>query len=761
MLEKDMYDSWKSIMELYMMNKQHGRMIRESVENGPLIWPSIEENEVTRAKKYSKLSATEAIQADCNVKATNIILQRLPPEVYALVSNHKFAKELWERIQLMQGTSLTKQEREFNQQPEFSQPGSGLIVLVFQKGDDPIDAINHMISFLNAVVTSRYPTTNNQLKNSSNPRQQATINNGRLTLQPIQKRQTSFTAGTSRTYTSGASRNNYGKQRTDDSLFKDKVLPVQAQANGQILHEEELAFLVDPGIIKAQATQTVITHNAAYQADDLDAYDSDCDEINTAKVRLMENLSRYAQATQTVITHNAAYQADDLDAYDSDCDEINTAKVRLMENLSRYGSDDLAEYVSESQQAAVLNSNSPAQQDALILSMIEQLKTQVVNCTKINLDNKSVNDTLSAELERYKDYVRILKEGKTLIYKKEESRNIDREIFLEERIKHLDDIVFKRGLSAQTVHMLTKPWFFYDHTTKQALETLILAEESRSKMLQKQKDPMMSKKKVNTTPVDYAEKVLVITALKDNIRILKGKAIVDDTVTLHPIDPELLKVDVAQLAPKLQNNRTDHSDYLKHTQEEIATLREIVEQGRSLNLLNTSLDYALGNACPLTRITTPAEVPLRKPIALDCNTPKSVVTLVCSWELEASRNNVSVSNFKINKFLSGCPNYSMVFGLWMLQAYDRRSLLAHQLHTEILGTVKFGNDHMGKIMGYDDYKIGNVTILSVYFAEGLGHNLFSSSSGPALNEMIPATISSGLVQKSSSSTPYVPPSRND
>ncbi|GJS18572.1 retrotransposon protein, putative, ty3-gypsy subclass [Tanacetum coccineum] len=44
MLEKDMYDSWKSIMELYMMNIRHGRMILESVENGPLIWPTIEEN---------------------------------------------------------------------------------------------------------------------------------------------------------------------------------------------------------------------------------------------------------------------------------------------------------------------------------------------------------------------------------------------------------------------------------------------------------------------------------------------------------------------------------------------------------------------------------------------------------------------------------------------------------------------------------------------------------------------------------------------
>ncbi|GKD68688.1 hypothetical protein Tco_1322778 [Tanacetum coccineum] len=347
MLEKDMYDSWKNIMELYMMNRQHGRMILESVENGPLIWPSIKENGVTRPKKYYELSATEAIQADCDIKATNIILQGLPPEVYALVSNHKVAKELWERIQLlMQGTSLTKQEREcklydefdkfaykkgetlhvklvqdlhitnidqlhaylgqhefhvnevrlmhernsdplalvgthqmthshnvyspsssipqleyaptVNQQPEFPQLDSGLTVPVFKKGDDPINAINHMMSFLSAVVTSRYPTTNNQMRNSSNPRKQATINDGR-----------------------------------DDSWFKDKVLLVQAQANGQILHEEELAFLADPGVAEGKATQTVITHNAAYQADDLDTYDSDYDELNTAKVALMANLSHY------------------------------------------------------------------------------------------------------------------------------------------------------------------------------------------------------------------------------------------------------------------------------------------------------------------------------------------------------------------------------------------------------------------------------------------------------------------------------------
>nr|GEU89536.1 hypothetical protein [Tanacetum cinerariifolium] len=97
MLKKDMYDSWKSRMELYMLNRQHGRMILSSVEQGSLIWPSVEVDGVTRLKKYSKLSAAEAIQADCDVKATNIILQGLPPEVYALVSTHKVAKELWER----------------------------------------------------------------------------------------------------------------------------------------------------------------------------------------------------------------------------------------------------------------------------------------------------------------------------------------------------------------------------------------------------------------------------------------------------------------------------------------------------------------------------------------------------------------------------------------------------------------------------------------------------------------------------------------
>nr|GEZ69334.1 hypothetical protein [Tanacetum cinerariifolium] len=129
MLEKDMYDSWRSRMELYTLNRQHGRMILESVEHGPLLWPTVEEDGVTRLKKYFELSAAEAIQSDFDVKATNIILQALPLKIYALVSTHKVAKDFWERIQmLMQGTSLTKQEQEYKLYDAFDK-------FAYQKGE--------------------------------------------------------------------------------------------------------------------------------------------------------------------------------------------------------------------------------------------------------------------------------------------------------------------------------------------------------------------------------------------------------------------------------------------------------------------------------------------------------------------------------------------------------------------------------------------------------------------------------------------------
>nr|GEW12410.1 retrovirus-related Pol polyprotein from transposon TNT 1-94 [Tanacetum cinerariifolium] len=132
----------------------------------------------------------------------------------------------------------------------------------------------------------------------------------------------------------------------------------------------------------------------------------------------------------------------------------------------------------------------------------------------------------------------------------------------------------------------------------------------------------------------------------------------------------------------------------------------------------------VGNVCPLTRITTTAIVPLRKPIPIESNTSKPVVTLVYSRKSKEAKNTVPVSKSKINKSLvvqivlwyldSGCSKH---------MTGDRSQLI--NFVQKFLGTVKFGNDHVVKIMGYGNYNIRNVTISRVYFVEGLGHNLFS------------------------------------
>nr|GEZ52956.1 hypothetical protein [Tanacetum cinerariifolium] len=364
MLEKDMYDSWKSRMELYMLNRQHGRMILESVE---------------QVTDTSSLVNHNAYMASFSA----------PQIAYALME------------------------------------------------DDPIDAINHMMSFLTYVVASRYPATNNQLRTSSNPRQQATINNGRVTIQPIQGRQNFVLAGSSRPFTSGQ-RGAPGKQRfivcynckgeghmskqctkpkrkRDAEWFKDKVLLVQAQANKQVLQEEELEFLADLSTPESSSNQIVVTNNAAYQADDLDAYDSDCDEINSAKIALMANLSHYGSDNLAEVNNpetGANYLTHQERQVQSTSEQFSTLTHSNTEIVSDSNIIPYSQYLNESQSNIVQNSTLHALQDDLILYVIEQLKTQIVTCTKINQDFKHVNDLLTAELERYKSQERVLNELK-------------------------------------------------------------------------------------------------------------------------------------------------------------------------------------------------------------------------------------------------------------------------------------------------------------------------------------------------------------
>ncbi|GJU31430.1 hypothetical protein Tco_1175019 [Tanacetum coccineum] len=514
------------------------------------------------AKKYEELSATEKIQADYDLKETNIILQGLPYDVYSLVNHHRVAKDLWERVQLlMHGTSLTKQEREcklydafdkfdhikgeslhdlppewskfvtdvklvrdlhttnfdqinayleqhelhaneirimreHNQDPlalvanhqmtpsHFNTYQSsynidfGLAVHVHKQGDDLIDAINKMMSFLSTVVTSRFRTTNK---------------------------------GDCPT----------GLWETKFICCWDKVLLVEAQGSGKVLNEEELEFLADPRVAEGPVTQTVITHNVAYQADDLDAYDSDCDDFSTAKAVLMANLSSYGSDVLSEVPHSENTHNDMLNqsvqemSYSEQTHLVNYPENEITSdsNIIPY-----SQYLLETQNAAVQDTNSSAQQDAMILSVFEQLSNQVTNCNKVNKDNLIANESLSAELERYKERfadfekeINYLKQTlseqskekemltKTFnVFKNEskekEAKNIDKGIALEK--KWIRPMLYDGSVIAKETNVIS---------IADSEETLMLKKESQSKMLLKQSDPKVLEKKVNIKPINYAE----------------------------------------------------------------------------------------------------------------------------------------------------------------------------------------------------------------------------------------------------------------
>nr|GEZ48828.1 hypothetical protein [Tanacetum cinerariifolium] len=246
------------------------------------------------------------------------------------------------------------------------------------------------------------------------------------------------------------------KRKRDATWFSDKVLLVEAQGSGKVLNEEELEFLADPGV--AEAKTVFMANLSSYRSNVL------------SKVPYFEN------------THN---------------DMLNQSVQDMPYSEHTH-----------------LDTNSSTQQDAMILFVFKQLSNQVTNCNKVNKDNLIANESLSAELERYKERVELLEERQNVnlstrekmimddiiqeinaqfvdfekqIYylkqtlsedskekelltktfnvfkiesKEKEAKNIDKEISLEKKVKELNNIVYKMGQSVQTVHMLTKPQVF-------------------------------------------------------------------------------------------------------------------------------------------------------------------------------------------------------------------------------------------------------------------------------------------------------------
>nr|GEY47854.1 hypothetical protein [Tanacetum cinerariifolium] len=161
-----------------------------------------------------------------------------------------------------------------------------------------------------------------------------------------------------------------------ETMQLEKLMLAKAQEAGHILDEVQLAFIADPEIAKVQVAQQTIPQNSAFQTKDLDVYDSNYDDISSAKVDVQE--MPYSKQTN-------------IDDYPDN--EINN-----FSNIIPY-----SQYLQESQDAGIQDTNSFAPNDLLVLTLVEQMTDHVANLDKEKPTNKMVNESLILELERYKE----------------------------------------------------------------------------------------------------------------------------------------------------------------------------------------------------------------------------------------------------------------------------------------------------------------------------------------------------------------------